>query len=514
MSIKRYYAEADNTITNAYKSDLTTRGTGSNMGQSDILEVFSIYAQQSATSFELARTLIRFPISDISSSRENGEIPASGSVSFYLNLYNAEHSRTLPRDYYLTIAAVSSSTSASWEEGVGLDMEGYTDLTYEKTGSNWIIKTGSADNSPAAKWNTAGGDWYTDSISYFTKRFENGNEDLELDVTTLVEQWVNTSGNVIGKKDNHGFIIKLSASFEASSSINLTGSAKSYYTKKFFARSTEFFFKKPNIEARWDSTRRDNRANFYYSSSLAPGPDNLNTLFLYNYIRGRLRDIGTGFNPTLQLYYSSGSVPEGDKRYFSSSANVQVQTLEAEKVSTGVYKAQFSATSSIVTTTYPYLVDVWTVNSEEVHTGSAISPKTFSFSNFNPNGNYVITMPYLKKSYSNNETERFRLYVREKNWSPNIYSKANSSPENLMIESASYQVVRAIDDVVVLQFGTGSDYHTVLSYDVSGNYFDLDMSLLEAGYMYYFKYSFYEDSVSSWREQPYTFKFRVDKDEY
>ena len=86
MSIKRYYAEADNTITNAYKSDLTTRGTGSNMGQSDILEVFSIYAQQSATSFELARTLIRFPISDISSSRENGEIPASGSVSFYLNL--------------------------------------------------------------------------------------------------------------------------------------------------------------------------------------------------------------------------------------------------------------------------------------------------------------------------------------------------------------------------------------------------------------------------------------------
>ena len=113
MSIKRYYAEADNTITNAYKSDLTTRGTGSNMGQSDILEVFSIYAQQSQTSYELARTLIRFPISDISSSRENGEIPASGSVSFYLNLYNAEHTRTLPRDYYLAIAAVSSSISAS-----------------------------------------------------------------------------------------------------------------------------------------------------------------------------------------------------------------------------------------------------------------------------------------------------------------------------------------------------------------------------------------------------------------
>ena len=39
MAIKRYFAEADNTITNAYKEDMVTRGTGSNMGQSDILEV-------------------------------------------------------------------------------------------------------------------------------------------------------------------------------------------------------------------------------------------------------------------------------------------------------------------------------------------------------------------------------------------------------------------------------------------------------------------------------------------
>ena len=55
MAIKRYFANADNTITNAFKEDLNTRGTGSNMGQADILEVFSIYAQQSSTSTETAR---------------------------------------------------------------------------------------------------------------------------------------------------------------------------------------------------------------------------------------------------------------------------------------------------------------------------------------------------------------------------------------------------------------------------------------------------------------------------
>ena len=36
MGIKRFYATKDNTITNAYANNLTTRGTGSNMGASDI----------------------------------------------------------------------------------------------------------------------------------------------------------------------------------------------------------------------------------------------------------------------------------------------------------------------------------------------------------------------------------------------------------------------------------------------------------------------------------------------
>ena len=39
--IKIYSASADNTITNAFKSDLQTRGTGSNMGAADILDIFS-----------------------------------------------------------------------------------------------------------------------------------------------------------------------------------------------------------------------------------------------------------------------------------------------------------------------------------------------------------------------------------------------------------------------------------------------------------------------------------------
>ena len=123
-------------------------------------------------------------------------------------------------------------------------------------------------------------------------------------------------------------------------------------------------------------------------------------------------------------------------------------------------------------------------------------------------------MPYLKNNYTTNQTERFRLYVREKNWSPNIYTKAKSEPETLFIESASYQICRSVDSKVVIPYGTGSEKHTILSYDVSGNYFDFDMSLLDAGYEYALKFSFYDNSLSTWKEQPYIFKFRVEDYEY
>ena len=497
MAIKRYYAEADNTITNAFQENLSVRGTGSNMGQADVLETFSIYAQESATSTELARILLQFPISQIAADKAADLIPASG-VSYYLKMFNARHPHTLPKNYKLNVLAIS----ASWEEGNGLDMEGYTDVTFDKIGSNWVKSAGSTS------WTTAGGDYH--SLPAYTASFDRGDEDLEVNVTTLVDQWLN------GDKQNYGFGIHLSSSFEASSSANPGGALFSYYTKKFFARSSEFYFDRPVLEARWDSTRRDNRGNFYFSSSLAPAAENLNTLYMYNYIRGNLRDIAgnSAARPVLNLYYSSGSVPEGSPLSFRNSSNTAVNFLSASRESKGVYKATFSVTGGAVTSTYPYLVDVWTLSGSEVHTGSVITPLDFSFSNFNPNSKHVVTIKNLKPKYSRGQTERFRLYVREKNWSPNIFTVAKTTPPNKLIESASYQICRAPDKKIVIPYGTGSTGETMLSYDSDGNYFDLDMDLLEAGYTYELKFSFYEDSLSSYREQPYNFKIRVEQDEY
>ena len=112
MSIKRFFANADNTITNAFRSNLNNRATGSNMGAADILEAFYIVGQTSGStglSSEKSRILIQFDMSEISADRSSEKIPASGSVSWHLRMYNAPHASTLPKNFKMVAKVVSGS---------------------------------------------------------------------------------------------------------------------------------------------------------------------------------------------------------------------------------------------------------------------------------------------------------------------------------------------------------------------------------------------------------------------
>tara|TARA_R100001015_G_C4634544_1_gene201240 strand:- start:5057 stop:7252 length:2196 start_codon:yes stop_codon:yes gene_type:complete len=730
MAIKKYYADKDNTITNAFKSNLTTRGTGSNMGLSDILETFSIYGQASSGSTELERILIQFPVSEISQDRSQGSIPDSGNVQFYLNMYNCVHSQTTPKNLKLAVLPISGS----WEEGTGLDMDNYSDTTGQNVGSNWI-NAGKDD-----KWVLEGGDYYSSPV--FSQEFPNGSENLKVNITSLVEEWI------AGTKPNHGVGVHLTSSQEAyytsynpresvefdqqaflsgsaqnmqltgpstvsiwvypdtigsryllfwqnkdadtfgrtlrtrsdgtiayqrsytsqstyfstetisagqwshllitdagnnstpslyinnalanwdtaspgtgttptttydmfsiggsrtgdaanwlgeiddvahfnkvltasevaeiynggcpapiketsvyenllnwwvhgddprdeiklgtppteasifdragtlnlfatgsgnmtivtgacsgqdgtipinsNEIINTSGATETYYTKKFFGRGSEFFFKRPTIEAVWDSSIKDDRGNFYASSSLLPAEENTRTIYLYNAINGRLRnipEIGTG-----EIYV---------KVYTSASAGslLTPTAITGGYVSTGIYSASFD-----LDTTEETIHDRWFNNglSTCYHTGT-IEVKSHLASNNSPYPNYVTNLTNLKSTYYTYETNRFKFYVRQKDWSPTIYTVATKKTDTLIIESGSYQIHRLTDDLVVIPYDTGSTKGTEMSFDVSGNYFDLKMDLLESGYSYGIKVSYYDETVDSYIEQPYMWKFRVEE---
>jgi len=673
MSIKKYFATKDNSINNKFTdTSYSLRSTGSNIGAADVLEVYSYYNRDTNGSAEIGRTLVQFPVSQISADRTAGIIPASGSVTFKFKLYNARHFYSLPYGYDMEVAALS----ASWEEGIGLDAATYADLTRNVSGSNWMnannsfasasatIKiingtpgggSGLDDGSPpsftltstdgtertyafqnggsyangasaggttvrwygttgdattqggiaallqtaiegsaghngklavtlstdtntndtltvtqketgyagntsipaitngnasdvtinggivktsfdggAGQWTRPGGDFYTDSSSSFTQRIKNGPEDIDIDITPLVEQWIGSlvGGSAGGNKKNYGLVVKLHGNHEplfdtgtgkdevdsngakTGALLNTTGSKKSYFTKMFFARGTEHYFKRPAIEAQFDNSIKDDRNRFYISSSVKENfSDNFNRLYFYNSHNGHLVDIKGATNqfPTVSLYYSSGSVPEGSKRGFlvGPAGSDAVTSKQAARHSKGIYYVDMAVTGGIVNSTYPYLVDVWSFGNEELLTGSAITPIKTNFNYLAVNNNYVISMPNLLPEYRNDQSARLRLYARKKNWSPNIYSVAKSKPESYIIASGSYRVLRAVDDYEVLAYGTGSVKYSEMSYDADGNYFDLDMSNYEPGYQYFIKFAFYDEYTKKYQEQPYKFKFRV-----
>ncbi len=659
MAIKRYIATADNTITNAYKMDLTTRGTGSNMGSADTLEAFYIYGQVSSsagTTAEKSRILVQFDVDKMSTDRTNGLIPASGNVAWHLNLYNAPHSFTLPKDYKMVIKVCSGS----WQEGTGLDMDNYTDQTYEGTGSNWVRKGAPGDGY--STWLTEGGDFAESSLSVvFTGSFTDGTEDLSVDISDIVEDWMaggvaatallkasetgtipddyngaqftltdsqgtsityvfdtsttTSEGSTIGVSGldtktkiiqkvrdvvnnttqlritatdefsadpqdgidltmddiglagnnngglgvlditgasgdqlfrsynfrngtgipNHGLGVFLSSSYE-------TGS-HSYYTKKFFARSSEYFFLRPNLEARWDSTTKDESGNVYLSSSLVSGDDNLNTLYYYNYVRGQLKDIPDGNlngetqSGTVKLYLFSasadGSKPVGMRTEdafllpkgggVASDGNRVVIGGKHKTLGPGIYTASFAFNDDTVESFYP----VWALRAPsagsdtQFHTASLVGIQDFISAgspNSNPDSSYVTTISNLKATYSRKEEARFRLFTRSKNWNPNNYTIMQSKVPSEVIENAYFSLYRIVDEYEIIAYGTGSALspqetgsvgsYTRLSYDISGNYFDLDMSLLQAGYEYGLKFAYY--SNGSYKEQGEIFKFKVE----
>ena len=617
MAIKRYYATKDNTITNAFKSNLETRGVSGNMGQSDILEIFSIYAQATTTSSELSRILIEFDTTEINTDRTNGVIPASGSVNYFLRLYNARHSQTTPKDYTLVVQPISQS----WNEGLGLDMESYSDedasnyisassgvpwaensgrstativtvvkelltagtftltdasdisttygfaggvnvsanttaytpgtsvtigidgmasgdagatadqiiarinagtnigFTASKTGNNVLVtqntagtigdKTNAQDsgmgsfvvNSFTGGANVEGGSYVENNEYIFTQSFDSGFEDLEVDVSHLVEDWI--KGPASSGLSNFGFGVRLTGSDETNTD--------SYYTKKFFARGSEFFHLRPVLEARWDNSKKDNRGDFFLSSSLVSGADNLMNLYLYNVVKGELKDIpGLGENNGVQVLnvniYSGTTGPVGDKLTLPIGGNVVTNNdfnITASHVETGIYSCSFAYTSSAITTIY----DVWSSASIQYHTGSAVSVKTFNSKNYNFDQAYVSKITNLRTEYSTQETARFRLFIRSKNYSPNIYTVASREIENDIVDNVYYEVKRSSDGLSVIEYGTGSLNHTRLSYDVSGSYFDLDIGMLEADNSYQIKFVYLING--SYVEQPETFRFNV-----
>ena len=202
MGIKRYYATKDNTITNAYKSNLNTRGISGNMGQSDILEVFHIYGQATSSSLENARILIQFEISNISSSIVAGTIPAN--AEFFLNMYDAASV-----ELNTSQSLYAYPTSQSWDQGIGK----LSDMPRTTEGISWRYRDGeTAGTQCISGSNSTGGAWHSGSGNEASQSFDHETTDMRMNVTDIMKKWL--SGSI----PNFGFMVKRTGSIGNTSS--------------------------------------------------------------------------------------------------------------------------------------------------------------------------------------------------------------------------------------------------------------------------------------------------------
>jgi hypothetical protein len=494
------------------------------MGAADVAEVFSIFGTVPSSSAGDAsvgksRALFRFPmLTDIATDRSSSTIPGSGSVSFYLRLFNAKHISTSPRSASYEISAITTD----WTEGGGLDLDTYKDSGY----CNWVAA--SSSSAGEVSWSTAGGDFVdpdattSDSSSSFAFSLELGTEDIEVDITTLVEQWLSSSSNAktefdMGFKNNYGIILRLSGAYEDGTD------RRTYYTKKMFTRRSQYFFKRPVLEARWADPITDDRGKFYLSSSLASAADNLMTLYLYNFMDGALTNIPSikaANNNHIFLTIHSGTAdntgPTGSTPIClpvggGVVADNDLYITGGLTANTGIYSASFAYTSSLTSTLWP----VWVTGSKgvasytELYTGSAINLKTrTNLSHYNI-PSYRFSATNLKSSYSRVEDANIRIFVQDRNRQINFYTVINNDPEVQIIENLYYKINRVKDGLEAVPFGTGSIEFTKLSYDSKGSYFDLDMALLEAGYLYEIKLLYKQAGI--YKEASEAFKFRVEE---
>ena len=206
-----------------------------------------------------------------------------------------------------------------WDEGVGYDfirsglIHGLN--VFSEQPSNWF-------NSKTLELWAEDGVYSGSTITLGTQHFEDGNENLEIDITNYVNNIL--SGNTI----NYGLGIAFPIEYE----LQITDSPQ--YVG-FFTRHSQTAYE-PYVQTIYDSILSDDRLNFQINKN--------NRLYLYVNSGGNPIDLDDF--PTVQILNDSG-----DQIAYFDSTEVQQQSI-------GVYYIEFNL-STTITNNCTIFNDVW-----------------------------------------------------------------------------------------------------------------------------------------------------------
>lgn len=227
--IYHLYSDQDATI---YEKEPTL-----NAGLDEVLELEKVVT--STNIIEVSRILINFNASQsIASLRSQGLI-STGSLVSTLKLYSLE-ATDVPVDYTVACYPVSQS----WTRGTGKVsyipfLTDGVSWEYATESTKWTTSSFAAGVTGSYLVNKMGGNWYTVSESKQTFTYSPLRQDLNLNVSNIVNSWL--SGSI----KEQGFIIKVSGSLEYDT--------QTYGPIQFFSNETNTVYP-PRLELAWDDS--------------------------------------------------------------------------------------------------------------------------------------------------------------------------------------------------------------------------------------------------------------------
>lgn len=259
-----------------------------------------------------SRHLLYFDLTGLASKIAAGEVNTSLPVTYRLHMKNAVPSdKVLDKEQEFHRMQKSIATSfdlnafpvdKAWDEGRGYDLLREKSLVNQLSNprltgySNWhSATTVSAWTEPGVFINPTASTTY-----YSTQHFALGSEDINMDVTNIVRDWL--SGGTV----NNGFAIAFRRDYEL-----MSGNTR--YIASFFTHNTNYAYK-PYLEVIFDDQKiMDDRMQMTNNRR--------GRLFLYTF---------SGYSAA--NYYSAGTVS-----IFDSSNNVVHSGLSPTRMEKGVY---------------------------------------------------------------------------------------------------------------------------------------------------------------------------------
>lgn len=265
-----------------------------------------------------SRFIFKVDLTDLTAKVQSGELVVNADTRHHLKMTNTifgdstlvGEQRNTGRERTTSFDLILFQIPENWDEGVGFDYEdgGYDYTTgnksFDERPSNWFYRT------TLNQWSDEGV-YSTSPTIIDTIHFDNGNEDIDVDITDYV------NGVIVSGNTNHGLGLAFSSLYE-----NETPEVDQ--SVAFFTKYTQTFYE-PFVETVFEDRIDDNRQNFI--------GERFNNLYLY---------VTKGTN-----FYDLDALPTVDILDSSQTPITGLTDLTVTKVRKGIYKVRFKITGQL-----------------------------------------------------------------------------------------------------------------------------------------------------------------------